>query len=250
MEELASLKEMGVYKLVPRSHVPTSQKVKRTRPIFKIKRDGQGNIVRYKVHLVFRGYEQIYGKDYNKTTSPTACMETWRILLHLVAAEGWDAAQIDVKTAFLYGVLPEEEVQYMEQPEGFEEPGKEDWVCELVKGLYGMKQAGRIWNRTLNERMLSWGFTRLACESCVYYRKAETGTVIAAVHVDDFLSIASSKSENDRFKAQMREAWTISDLGTPQHIVGVSAEWDRTNRCSPPLAADGAGYKTPETKPE
>lgn len=59
----------------------------------------------------------------------------------------------------------------MEQLKGFEEPGKEDWVCELIKGLYGMKQAGWIWNRTLNERMLSWGFTRLACKSCIYYRQ-------------------------------------------------------------------------------
>lgn len=63
--------------------------------------------------------------------------------------------------------------------------------------------------------MVSWGFTRLACESCIYYRKQVTGTVIVAVHVDDFLSIVSSKDENEQFKAQLKEAWTISDLGTP-----------------------------------
>lgn len=50
--------------------------------------------------------------------------------------------QIDVKTAFLYGILPEEETMYMEQPQGFEEPGMEDYVCKLERGLYGMKQAG------------------------------------------------------------------------------------------------------------
>lgn len=229
-EELQSLKDMGVYRLIPRSEIPNGHKVRKGRPIFKVKRDEHGNAVRYKVRLVFKGYEQIYGKDYNKTTSPTARMESWRILLHIAATEGWNATQIDVKTAFLYGVLPDEEVQYMEQPAGFEEPGKEEWVCELRKGLYGMKQAGRIWNQTLNERMVSWGFERLACESCIYYRKSPTGTTIAAVHVDDFLSIASSKDENERFKDQMREVWTISDLGTPKHIVGVSVEWDRDNK--------------------
>ena len=51
-----------------------------------------------------------------------------------------------MKTVFLYGVLPDDKIQYMEQPEGFKEPG-EDWVCELMQGLYGMKQAGRIWNQ-------------------------------------------------------------------------------------------------------
>lgn len=229
-EEIQSLKDMGVYRLVPRSSVPKGQKVRKGKPVFKIKRDEHGNAVRYKVRLVFKGYEQVYGKDYNKTTSPTARMESWRILLHIAAAKGWDAAQIDVKTAFLYGILPEDEIQYMEQPEGFEEEGKEDCVCELVKGLYGMKQAGRIWNKTLNERMVTWGFTRLACEPCIYYRERASGTVIAAVHVDDFLCIASSKDENDRFKTQMRETWTISDLGAPRYILGVSVEWNKEQK--------------------
>lgn len=64
----------------------------------------------------------------------------------------------------------------------------------------------------------------------MYYRKSDTGTIIAAVHVDDFLSIASSKDENNRFKNQMCEAWSISDLGTPRYLVSVSVEWDRNNK--------------------
>ena len=78
--------------------------------------------------------------------------------------------------------------------------------------------------------MLSWGFNRLSCESCVYYRKSDTGTVICAVHVDDFLSIASNKNENETFKNQMREAWTISDLGSICFVVGIAVNWDRPNR--------------------
>ena len=53
------------------------------------------------------------------------------------------------------------------------------------------------------------------------------GTIIAAVHVDDFLTIASSKDENERFKSQMREAWTISDLGDARFVIGMAVEWDR-----------------------
>lgn len=228
-EELNSLKEMGVYKLIPRPDVPQGKKVNKGKPVFKIKRDEVGKAVRHKVRLVFKGFEQIYGRDYTKTTSPTARMESWRILLHLAASLGWDAAQIDIKTAFLYGLLPEEETQYMEQPKDFEEPGKEDWV-ELQRGLYGMKQSGRIWNQTMNENMIKWNFTRLSCESCIYYRKSTTGIVIAAVHVDDFLSIASNKEENEIFKEQMRKVWQISDLGLPKFVVGIAVDWDRENK--------------------
>lgn len=157
-------------------------------------------------------------------------MESWQVLLHLAAVQGWDATQIDIKTAFLYGLLPEDEVQYMMQPEGFEEAGKENWVWRLQRGLYSMKQAGRIWNHTLNNNMVSWGFTCLSCKSCVYYRRTDTGTVIAAVHVDNFLSIVSSRAENERFKDQLRSAWTISDLGLPKFVIGIAIEWDRDKR--------------------
>lgn len=59
-------------------------------------------------------------------------MESFCALLHLAASLGWDIQQLNVKTTFLYGILPDNEDLYMEQPRGFEEPGKEDWVWRLM----------------------------------------------------------------------------------------------------------------------
>jgi len=165
-----------------------------------------------------------------KTTSLTASMELWHILLHLAAALDWDAQRIDIKMAFLYRLLPEDEIQYMEQPQSFEEPRKEECVWRIEQGLHGMKQSGRIWNQTMNKKMISWGFTHLSCESCIYYRSSDSGTIVSAVHVDDFLSISSNKEENERFKNQMRNIWTISDLGAVCFVVGIAITWDRPNQ--------------------
>ena len=44
-----------------------------------------GKPIRWKVRLVLKGFEQVYGRDYTSTTSPTARMESWRILLHIAA---------------------------------------------------------------------------------------------------------------------------------------------------------------------
>ena len=149
-------------------------------------------------------------------------MESLRFILHLAAINGWDIQQIDIKTAYLYGELPVDETMYMEQPEGFAEPDKEDWVWQLQRGLYGMKQSGRIWNKTMNKALLSWGFKRLLADLCVYYRKTDAGIIITCVYVDDFIIAGSSSAICDAFKAQVRSLWNISDLGEASFCVGLA----------------------------
>jgi hypothetical protein len=73
-----------------------------------------------------------------------------------------------VKTAFLHGDL--EEDIYMDQPEGFIVPGKEDYVCRLKKYLYGLKQSPRQWYKRFDSFMLSKGFQRSQYDSCVYLK--------------------------------------------------------------------------------
>ena len=94
-------------------------------------------------------------------------------------------------------------MQWMEQPEGLEEEGFEDHVWMLQWGLYGMKQARCLWNKTMDTAMIEWGFTCLSSESCIYYCHTKSGIIIVVIHVDDFLSVANSEEENKHFKAQM-----------------------------------------------
>jgi hypothetical protein len=225
-DELKSLEDLQVFILVPRSEVPRSQRPLKGKLVCKRKRDDEGNIVRYKVRYVAKGYAQPYGIDYDKTTSPTTRLESFRIILHIAASLGWDLQQIDIKMAFLHGVLPEEETMFMEQPSGFEVPGKEDWVMKLTKSIYGMKQASRVWNQTFHKAVKSWGFERLPCEWCVYHHQSSTGTIIFVVHVDDIVSAASSPAENDAFKAFLRLQWEINDLGPAKFTLGIAISRD------------------------
>ncbi|KAG9451218.1 hypothetical protein H6P81_011183 [Aristolochia fimbriata] len=85
--------------------------------VFKTKRDSSGNIERYKVRLVAKGFTQREGIDYTDTYSPVSKKDSLHIILALVAHFDLELHQIDVKIVFLNGEL-EEEV-YMKQPEGF-----------------------------------------------------------------------------------------------------------------------------------
>jgi hypothetical protein len=229
-DELKSLKDLKVFVLVPRSEIPRGQRPLKGKLVCKRKRDDAGNISRYKVRYVAKGFAQRYRIDYNKTTAPTARLESFRALMHIAAVLDWDIQHVDIKTAFLHGVLPESETVFMEQPPGFEEPGKEDWVWRLVKSLYGMKQASRIWNMTFHKTMEKMGFRRLVNEWCVYRRQTPTGTTIFAVHVDDIIAISSSPDENDLFKTELKSHWDISDLGTAKFALGISISRDRPTR--------------------
>jgi Reverse transcriptase (RNA-dependent DNA polymerase). len=154
-EELESLHDNDVWDLVDK---PKNRHVIDTRWVFKIKRDEDGNPERYKARLVARGFTQQYGLDYDETFCPVVRFETVRALLALSAAQGLSLHQMDIKTAFLNGEIKEE--IFVNQPEGNKARGKENMVCRLKKGLYGLKQSPRVWNSMLDSVLKDLGFVQ------------------------------------------------------------------------------------------
>ena len=71
--------------------------------IFKKKTNADGNVTVYKARLVAKGFGQVQGVDYNETFSPTAMLKSVRIMLAI--ATFYEIWQMDVKTAFLNGLL-------------------------------------------------------------------------------------------------------------------------------------------------
>jgi hypothetical protein len=192
--ELNGLCNMKVFELILCHDVPANRKVLRGKFVCRLKRNADGNPVCHKVCWVAKGFQQVWGRDFSKTTSPTAHLESMRIVLHIAAVNDWCIEQYDVKTAFLNGVLPEDEIQYMEQPPGFAELDRQSHVWHLLRSLYGMHQSSHIWNRALHASFLSWGFKRSECEWCVYSCHPDSGDVsIVVVHVDDMAAISSSR---------------------------------------------------------
>ena len=93
---------------------------------------------------------------------------------------------MDVKSAFLNGIL-EEEV-YIEKLEGFVDEKNKDMVCKLHKALYGLKQAPRAWYERLHKYLVKIGFDRTDDKKNLYI-KAEKGKhiLILEIFVDDII---------------------------------------------------------------
>lgn len=185
--EFSSLVGMNTWKLVPR---PLRRKIIKSKWIFKIKRRVDNSIIKLKARLVAMGYSQIQGVDYTDVFAPTTRLETLRLVLSLLASRRWSGRQIDIKTAFLNGHL--ESPVYMSQPEGYEDPEHPDWVCEVQRSIYGLKQSPRQWNSELHEALVGFGFVQSSYDPTLYFSLRQDKLVgLLTVHVDDIAIVGT-----------------------------------------------------------
>lgn len=134
LKEIHSIVKNKTWTLVPASK---DKSVVSTKWVYKIKDDGS-----YKARFVARGFTQQFREDYDETYAPTAKYQSLRALIALKKnIRLRKLHQMDVDTAYLYGLL--KELVYLRQPKGYEVAGKEDWVYQLNKVLYGLKQSAR-----------------------------------------------------------------------------------------------------------
>ncbi|XP_068338928.1 uncharacterized protein [Pyrus communis] len=110
-DELFMIEKNGTWKLVDR---PTEKPVIGVKWVYKTKLNLDGSVLKNKARLIAKGYTQKPGLDYNETYAPVARLDTIRTLIALAAQKSWKLYQLDVKSAFLNGVLQEE--VYVEQP--------------------------------------------------------------------------------------------------------------------------------------
>ena len=157
--------------------------------MLKIKRGAQGEIERFKARYVAKGINQVYGIDFYETWAPVGRYATLRALLSICAVEDLETKHINIKCAFLNGIL-EEEV-YVVQPPALNDGSGRVW--RLKKALYGLKQAAREWHRVLAKLLSELGFNRCASDPALYV--ISVGRCIIFLWVDDLL-IFSTKGTN------------------------------------------------------
>nr|GEU82216.1 putative reverse transcriptase domain-containing protein [Tanacetum cinerariifolium] len=102
-----------------------------------------GGVLKNKARLVERGYHHEEGIDFEESFAPVARLKAIRIFIAFTAHKNMVAYQMDVKTAFLNGILCER--VYASKPDGFVDPENPCHVYKLKKSLYGLIQAPRAW---------------------------------------------------------------------------------------------------------
>uniref|UniRef100_A0AAV1UVS3 Reverse transcriptase Ty1/copia-type domain-containing protein n=1 Tax=Peronospora matthiolae TaxID=2874970 RepID=A0AAV1UVS3_9STRA len=213
--ELDSMKLRGVFRA---TKLPSGQHTIGTKWVFKIKRKADGSIEKYKARLVAKGFKQKYGIDYTETFSPVVKYVTLRMVVAITKYFGWTLDQLDVVTAFLYGEMKEK--VFCAIPEGVEVD--EDFDCfELVKAIYGLKQASRVWNETFHEFVCYIGFQVSDFDPCLYLKITSGECVLLLVYVDDVLVTGSSTELIVRTKSDLKARFEMTDSGKCAFVLGI-----------------------------
>jgi hypothetical protein len=122
-------------------------------------------------------FSQVEGLDFGKIFAHVAHLEAIRILLAFFASKGFKLYQMDVKSAFLNGVIQEE--VFVRRPPGFENPKYPNRVYKLSKALYGLRKALWTWYARLKTFLLEHGYVM----GSVYK------TIFTLKHGNDFLLV-------------------------------------------------------------
>lgn len=136
-----------------------------------------------RARLVARGFEE---EDNVVKDSPTLAKSSLRLLLTIIASNGWHVETTDIKSAFLQGSRLERDVYVKPPKEANLERGK---VWKLKKCLYGLRDASRQWYLKVKETLLSLGCEQSRLDPGVFFFIDRKGLLcgVIGLHVDDFI---------------------------------------------------------------
>jgi Reverse transcriptase (RNA-dependent DNA polymerase) len=210
-EELKAMQDRAVYEEVnktPTGHTPITSKW-----VLKRKRDQDGNITKYKARLVARGFNQIEGQNYAETFAPTGSLISFRLIISLAQLYKLQIFHLDVETAFLYGKLDYE--VYMRLPDSHQ-------TVRLLKSIYGLKQAGYIWNQLLHQTLLQLGYNNCTADPCLYVKFKATSPSFLVTQVDDMGIATADKNEVTWLITELQKEFKVKFLGQLQHYNGMN----------------------------
>ena len=216
--EHKSLEDNKTFRYIDRADVPPGAKILKSLYVLKLALHADGSVKKYKVRLVARGDLQdptTYSETYASTCQRKAVM----LLLALANKRDWEIASGDISTAFLYGDL--DDPIYMELPDGR--------VVQLLKSLYGLRQAAFKFKEHLHNSLTRIGFVQLQTDSSVY-RITGKRNVILTCHVDDLLFIAPNIDDIRWAYDQLSKSYSMTFEEVANEYLGYNIARKREDR--------------------
>lgn len=222
-KEVRDQSENGNFTVMPKSELPKGATVLPAVWQMKRKRDIKTQrIKKHKARLNIDGSRMQKGVHYDETYAPVASWNSIRLLLTMTAVHKWHTKQLDFVLAFPQA--PVDRDIYMKIPKGFEldQGNSADYVLKLHKNVYGQKQAGRVWNKYLvNKLVKELKFVQSKTDECVFYR----GSTMYVLYTDDSILAGPDEAEINQIIKEMKKVkLDITVEGGLEDFLGINID--------------------------
>jgi hypothetical protein len=152
-----------------------------------------GEVYKHKARWNLDGSKQVFGRDYDETYSPVAQWPVIRLMLIESLKHNYVTKQLDFVQAFPQAPISKK--QFVELPKGLEIEGASNatHVFEVLRNIYGGKDAGRQWFLHLKKKLLEVGFEQSQFDECLFY----CGNVVFILYTDDSIILGPDEAEID-----------------------------------------------------
>uniref|UniRef100_A0AAV1UTC1 Reverse transcriptase Ty1/copia-type domain-containing protein n=1 Tax=Peronospora matthiolae TaxID=2874970 RepID=A0AAV1UTC1_9STRA len=105
----------------------------------------------------------------------------------------------------------------------------QNYVCQLNKAIYGLKQAASAWNKTIHRVFLDYGFKSCGADQCVYVKRSKNSFIYVCHYVDDMIIAAKTSDKIDDVINALKNAFKMKELGPAKFILGMEIDHDMTS---------------------
>lgn len=214
--EMENLQRNDTFTVVDR---PNGKNVIRLKWVFRKKGETE-----YKARLVALGFLENRTFEVGELYAPVVRHEVVRLFLSLANKFCWTVLHVDIRGAFLYGRLNDDEVVYAELPRGYDQ--RRDKVLKLKKALYGLKRAPRIWYDELKRILAKIGLAQVKCDPTIFVNESKPTKCMVTSYVDDLLITGSDNAQIKRVVDLLKENFEIKELGEVKKYLNVRIERD------------------------
>ncbi|TPX73796.1 DNA-directed DNA polymerase [Chytriomyces confervae] len=221
LDELNSLVENGTWEVIDLRKEPT-ENIADTKWVHKRKQDAAGVFEKYKPRLVVRGFTQVEGVDYDETFAPVVRSTTIKVLISVLLAKEYRITQMDVVTAYLNSKMDFNVV--IRIPDGYElldpEIDRKKHALRLLKGLYGTKQGGYLWNEEFKGTLVSIGFKQSVSDPGLFRIQRNGSELLITLYVDDILIATDNEDLRKWVEDQLATKYKVKFMGEIHTLLG------------------------------